>query len=352
MARREEGEYVHERALLMLSGAAGRAGMPVSLASLAPSRRRAGTDVLVPVCEYCAAARSIFSNPQETLGIDLARGIPIDAAGVWGAMLRYSGTFEGMLRHAERHMRMLFRYTRLRLESRDGEYALICLHPSPSPFGRREQFVSFFLGLILVWGRAVAGENIAPARVTMRWLGAGKKAAFESFFGCPVRFKSADDAMFFHPETLKRPLLAQAPELASLLETAVSASIRRMTSESILVEEVRDALAGSPSLAGASERLIAGRLGMTVRTLRRHLAERRCSFRQLLEECRRERAESLLRERLLSIREISGELGYAEPSNFYRAFHRWTGITPAQWQSKAGFARHSGDAIRDAAARA
>ena len=78
---------------------------------------------------------------------------------------------------------------------------------------------------------------------------------------------------------------------------------------------------------------------MTVRTLRRRLAEKELSFRQLLNECRRARAENLLLDGRLSIADISLSLGYSEAANFYRAFRRWTGVTPAQWRSQAEGAR-------------
>jgi AraC-like DNA-binding protein len=34
------------------------------------------------------------------------------------------------------------------------------------------------------------------------------------------------------------------------------------------------------------------------------------------------------------IGEVSYLLGYAEPSNFHRAFRRWTGRTPAEWRER------------------
>lgn len=52
------------------------------------------------------------------------------------------------------------------------------------------------------------------------------------------------------------------------------------------------------------------------------------------DELLRERAEALLRERRVSIGEVSYLLGYAEPSNFHRAFRRWTGFTPAEWRGE------------------
>ena len=57
------------------------------------------------------------------------------------------------------------------------------------------------------------------------------------------------------------------------------------------------------------------------------------SFRKIRDELLRERAEELLRERRVPIAEVSYLLGYGEPSNFHRAFRRWTGLTPAAWRA-------------------
>jgi AraC-like DNA-binding protein len=318
----------------MLAGAASRLGIRVDLNASAPTRRRFGADKAVPVDEYCALARSIFSHPKETLGIELAETLPLEAGGVWGAMLRSSETFGSMLCRAERYMRLFFRYTRLRLEPSGHEVAVRCLHPDPSPLGRREQMICLTLGRFLVWGRTLSAENIVPARVTMRWAGPRDKAKLEKFFGCPIRFRAAEDGMFFRAEAMGIRLLSQAPELTDLLEKLAAESIRKMTADSSIAERVLDALRdGLPSTA--SENTVACELGITVRTLRRRLAQRNVSFRELLASCRRERAQSLLLDRRLSVTEVSYALGYAEPTNFYRAFRGWTGLSPAKWRSKA-----------------
>jgi AraC-like DNA-binding protein len=49
----------------------------------------------------------------------------------------------------------------------------------------------------------------------------------------------------------------------------------------------------------------------------------------LLDEVRRSHAETLLRDPRLSIDEVAERVGYADTSNFTRAFRRWTGKTPA-----------------------
>jgi AraC-like DNA-binding protein len=68
--------------------------------------------------------------------------------------------------------------------------------------------------------------------------------------------------------------------------------------------------------------------------MHRQLVKAGTSFREIGEELLRQRAQELLRERRVPIGEVSYLLGYAEPSNFHRAFRRWTGLTPTEWRRR------------------
>lgn len=80
---------------------------------------------------------------------------------------------------------------------------------------------------------------------------------------------------------------------------------------------------------------IAQVMHLTSRTLIRRLAKEDCSYRQILEELRREYAKKLLGNARLTVAAVGELLGYGEPANFGRAFRRWFGQSPASW-------RHSG----------
>ena len=103
------------------------------------------------------------------------------------------------------------------------------------------------------------------------------------------------------------------------------------TVRSPFVDRVRRAVAaaldGEPSL----ER-IAKDLGLSVRTLRRHLVQDGTSLRAVLDDVRRERADTLLA-RGASVKEVAFDLGFSEPSAFSRAYKRWTGKAPGFGQS-------------------
>ncbi|MEJ2377765.1 MAG: AraC family transcriptional regulator ligand-binding domain-containing protein, partial [Pseudolabrys sp.] len=79
----------------------------------------------------------------------------MESSGLWSFLLRSSPTFGDMLRRAERYIRIVFRYTRLVLMEEGERVAAVCDHPDPSPFGRHEQEVCFFLGQWLTWGRSL-----------------------------------------------------------------------------------------------------------------------------------------------------------------------------------------------------
>ena len=73
---------------------------------------------------------------------------------------------------------------------------------------------------------------------------------------------------------------------------------------------------------------IARRLGHSSRSLSRHLAAEGCDYRTLVDQIRQQIAEQLIRHSNLPIARIADRLGYADPSNFNRAFRRWTGSSP------------------------
>ena len=71
------------------------------------------------------------------------------------------------------------------------------------------------------------------------------------------------------------------------------------------------------------------------------LTEQGSSFQQVLDECRMRQAVFEFRVRPdLSIAQIALRLGYAEHSNFTRAFHRWSGVSPQAYRGKLAGTAH------------
>lgn len=80
---------------------------------------------------------------------------------------------------------------------------------------------------------------------------------------------------------------------------------------------------------------IAAELGLSRRTLHRHLAAENLTFQELLDLYRQEQAVQMLQSGNCSMGEIAYVLGYKEQSSFNRAFRRWTGTSPSAWREPA-----------------
>ena len=77
---------------------------------------------------------------------------------------------------------------------------------------------------------------------------------------------------------------------------------------------------------------VAARLQLPSWTLRRKLAEEGTRFRDVLNETRRDLAETYIRDTELAFGEIAYLLGFASAEAFQRAFKRWTGLTPGEFR--------------------
>jgi AraC-like DNA-binding protein len=96
---------------------------------------------------------------------------------------------------------------------------------------------------------------------------------------------------------------------------------------------------------GSSLEQVARALKLGTRTLRRRLEAAGVSFLELLERVRHEAAIEYLTHSADDIAGIAERVGYGDPSNFRRAFRRWTGQSPAAFRAqlqRAGAAARAG----------
>ena len=79
---------------------------------------------------------------------------------------------------------------------------------------------------------------------------------------------------------------------------------------------------------------IAKTLNLTTATLRRSLRAEGSSYQQLKDDIRRDTAIYHLGRGKISMDQVAESVGFSEPTSFFRAFKRWTGVTPRAYMSK------------------
>lgn len=99
-----------------------------------------------------------------------------------------------------------------------------------------------------------------------------------------------------------------------------------------LLHTIEKLLGSSNNGQLANMKLIADMFDITPRTLRRRLNELDTTFNEVVENWRFKSTLTLLADDQLRINEIAERLGYANISNFDRAFKRWTGQSPRNYR--------------------
>ena len=98
-----------------------------------------------------------------------------------------------------------------------------------------------------------------------------------------------------------------------------------------------DAVAIAESEYGADLSLddIARRVASSRRQLQRAYSEiGKTTFREHLTAVRMERAAELLVQRDLTVRDVAHRVGYRQPAQFAKAFHRHHGVTPSRYRAR------------------
>jgi AraC-like DNA-binding protein len=158
----------------------------------------------------------------------------------------------------------------------------------------------------------------------------------KKLFGCDVLFGSNADEVVYAAPLKTVPCLNADPYLNSLLIRYCDDKLpdRRMRTGSWRSKVENEIVPLLPH-GQVNMREIAGRLGVSGRTLARLLAPEGCTFSGILDALRSDLARTYLREDKLPISQIAWLLGFREASAFTHACKRWTGKTPREERSSA-----------------
>lgn len=182
--------------------------------------------------------------------------------------------------------------------------------------------------------RCAAGrDDIAPVVVEYSFPAPEQAHAYEATFGCPVRFGMSHNVMEFSDTDLVSALPANPPLIdgggEQVLATLAGAQPPTFSAK------VQALLASLLPKGPPHRDDVAAQMMMSERTLQRRLAEEGTSFTNLVDDTRRELARQSLSAGELSLKMLSFQLGFSEPSAFYRACKRWFGMAPSDIQHLA-----------------
>lgn len=151
----------------------------------------------------------------------------------------------------------------------------------------------------------------------------------------PFHFNAPLTQFCFRTSELSRRIPTANP--ASLSQALLRCDQELVTNSAIVRGTVSAQVIGRIKTAqGQYQQIeqVASELAMSPRTLKRRLEQESTSFKSLVEQLRFEESARLLADPSLPIHQVAEALAYSDPTNFSRAFAKWTGMTPRDWRRR------------------
>ncbi len=267
------------------------------------------------------------------LGMRLAKALDLRTLGFWGYAILSSQTLRQRfeLHQRYRSLRGPAEYG-LRIE---GDAAIVDIGQQGVQKELLPILMDWTIGSWFVHHRKRPQSRGLETQV---WLGYPERPHHKELIellGGRVTFDAPSNRLRFAAVHLDTPLPGADPHLARLAVEQLEAQLTQVSTvqHHEILDDVRRRLVAR--LGGdASLDRIARDLRVSARTLRRQLDALGASFQGLLEDVRRVRAIEYLVETNEPVEQVAARLGYGDPSNFRRAFRRWTGKAPTTYRAE------------------
>ncbi|SFM57260.1 AraC family transcriptional regulator [Marinobacter pelagius] len=282
---------------------------------------------------------------DEGLSFALARELRLTIHGTLGFAALTSPTFEGALDSVRRYLQLRAPFLTMN-QSLAGDQVLVQLCAEfdvPELYAFLAETVSATLILLTeqlldredAEARGFALEDGKLPGVSVH-LSAPEPRYYRKFADqLPVRFEYGQpEQMMIFPKAMLdvRMRLADADASAMAREQCEFELQKALKEQGDIALAVRNMLRMTPGPLPSLEAM-ADRFCVSSRTLKRRLADKETSYREILESVLKDRAIQLLRYTNQSVSEIAYELDYADLSNFSRAFRKWTGKSASEFRA-------------------
>lgn len=317
-----------------LLAAAARTGRPlaelarqvqISPATLGDATARVPHSTAIAVWEAMAAA-----SGDPAFGVFAAALVGAAPFDIVDLALAHTADVETMVRQFLRYQGLYHEANEARLKLRGDQATLGHRFRGELP---RSRHLSQFL--LMVWTtklRRATGRDDLLTEVRLRDVSPPDATSLARGFAAPLRFGADEDALVFPRAVLVLPVRGVDAALARTLLPQLEHELRGRGGEAAFVAELRAQVQALLGDGDALAESVARALGTSERTMQRRLRQAGTSFRDVVDDVRREAALAQLGRRDATVTDIAFMLGFSDLSAFSRAFRRWTGASPSEYR--------------------
>jgi len=189
--------------------------------------------------------------------------------------------------------------------------------------------IDAILAIFIKMCRINVDEELNPSLVTFTHKEFPCSGEYYAFFRSPVQFGAATNSFTFPSAIIDQQLDGANPQLAHLNDQVMISTLASLNRNNI-EQRVKAVIIEQLPSGNISQEMVADALHISVRNLQRKLKNIDTSFRELLDEIRRDLAQQYVTSSDVNLSEVTFLLGFSESSTFSRAYKRWHGVTPSE----------------------
>ena len=265
------------------------------------------------------------------LGLVMGQNLGLSVIGAVGLLAQSAPTVRHGLVAATHHLHLHDRGAVATLEA-DGDQAVL----GYAVIAELEEGAEVIPDLAMTIARnilaALCGPTWRATEVRFAHAAPDDLAPYRKAFQAPLRFDAEVSAVVFPAKWLDQPVASADP----LMHRFMSERVREIAfaSGSDFLDEARRVIHAAMLHSDCSAATVAGRLGVSARTLNRRLRESGVTFMQLRDDMKKAEACRILESTRMSVGQVAVILGYSSDSAFSRAFKSWHGVGPARWRAR------------------
>jgi len=195
--------------------------------------------------------------------------------------------------------------------------------------------IDAMFAVVIELGRRGTQSPVHPRRLELARK-ADSRDGLAGYFGCPIKYQSPRDVLVLKAADLDLPFVTHNEDLFKLLAPQFEDRLKETSSKPNTPDQVKWVLRRLLSGSRPDLGMVAKELGMSERTLQRRITEEGTTFRDLLNDTRKELVREYLEDDEMQITEVAFLVGFENTNSFYRAFRTWEGKTPAEWRAEHG----------------
>ena len=255
-----------------------------------------------------------------------------DDYGAFGLAFKSAVDLRGAYARVERYGRVVTNIANFELLSREDGGAFMAVLEGGEPRLGLQMTNELAVAAAVALSREVSSGGFIPNELCFSHQAPEDLSAYAEHFQCPLRFGAKRGGIEVSEAHLQTPNHLGDPGISSFFDTHLDRELSALAEDEALDQRVRLQISQSLSEGVPTISVVAGRLGLSGRTLQRRLAEQGHAYQDLVDAARRDLAERLLRRTDYALAEIAFLTGFSEQSTFTRAFKRWSGQTPAHYR--------------------